>query len=119
MEAALCLLWADAFGGRDIAPEDDFFELGGSSLLAANVVGRIRELLGVEVSLRAFFESSTIAALATRIAADFGIEQADAERLRSVRDDSALEDALADLEGMSDAQVAAALTQQGGDQQGE
>jgi hypothetical protein len=35
---------------------DDFFELGGDSLTAGKLVTRLREALGVELPIRAFFE---------------------------------------------------------------
>ncbi len=48
---------------------DNFFQLGGDSILAAQVLARIRDTWGVELSIGQLFEASTVAAIADRIAA--------------------------------------------------
>ncbi|HKI00347.1 MAG TPA: amino acid adenylation domain-containing protein [Thermoanaerobaculia bacterium] len=52
---------------------DDFFELGGNSLLATQVVSRVAEAFQAEISLRGFFEEPTVAGLARQVEAAAGL----------------------------------------------
>jgi amino acid adenylation domain-containing protein len=67
MEEELCNLWRELLGRDQIGVEDDFFALGGQSLLATQLVARVRELFGVELPLRRCFEISTVAEYALAI----------------------------------------------------
>ncbi|AKQ66241.1 Non-ribosomal peptide synthetase [Myxococcus hansupus] len=69
-EARLVEIWKELLRTPGVGRRDNFFELGGHSLLATRVVARIREAFDVELSLRAFFESPTVAALAERLRGD-------------------------------------------------
>ncbi|MFJ5230850.1 amino acid adenylation domain-containing protein [Kitasatospora sp. NPDC088391] len=62
-------LWQDVLGLPRVGVLDDFFELGGDSLLVTRVAARIRAGVGLDLSIREVFESRTAAALAARIEA--------------------------------------------------
>jgi thioesterase domain-containing protein len=63
-EAQLVELWEAAFPKRPIGIRQNFFELGGGSLLAAQICRRIEKSLEKKLSLAAFFQAPTIEELA-------------------------------------------------------
>ena len=63
-ESRIAALWADAL---EIAPpgvDDNFFDVGGHSLIAARIVSELRATFRVDVLMRHLFEQPTIAGLA-------------------------------------------------------
>ncbi|HZE88350.1 MAG TPA: condensation domain-containing protein, partial [Verrucomicrobiae bacterium] len=66
-ERAVARVWSDVLGVARVGAHDGFFDLGGHSLLATQVTARLGSALGVEIPLRAIFESPTVAALASYI----------------------------------------------------
>ena len=56
-------MWADALGIESPGVDDDFFDVGGDSLKAAQIVTALRAQFGVDVAMRHLFERSTIAGL--------------------------------------------------------
>lgn len=65
-EHTLAQLWAEVLGLARVGIRDNFFRIGGHSLLAVRLVARIRETFGTQVSLLALFERPTIAELVGR-----------------------------------------------------
>ncbi|HEX5871728.1 MAG TPA: amino acid adenylation domain-containing protein, partial [Longimicrobium sp.] len=66
-EEVLAGTWAEVLGLARVGVNDNVFELGAESLVATRVAGRIREVFGVELSMRALFEAPTVARLAQRV----------------------------------------------------
>ncbi len=57
---AFAQLWSDVLGVESVDPADNFFSLGGSSLLALQLLSRLRRDLQVDISLRDFLTHSTL-----------------------------------------------------------
>ena len=64
VEGAIAGIWRELFGLARIGVHDSFFALGGDSLLATQIVARVRAALGREVTLSSFLEAGTVARLA-------------------------------------------------------
>jgi amino acid adenylation domain-containing protein len=60
-------IWADLLAVGHVGLDDDFFEIGGHSLLAVHLVHRLEQAFGVTVPMRAIFDAPTVRALAARI----------------------------------------------------
>ena len=63
-EEVLVGVWQNFLGRIPIAASDNFFDLGGHSLMATRVVSRIRDVFGVAFPLRSFFANPDLAAMA-------------------------------------------------------
>ena len=66
-ERVVAQIWEAVLGIEGVGVHESFFELGGHSLIAVRVFSRIRERLGVELPMRAIFESPTVAGLSEAI----------------------------------------------------
>lgn len=65
IESKVADLWMELLKPERIGRYDDFFQLGGRSLLAVQVIARLREMLKVEVAIRDLFEHPTLADFAS------------------------------------------------------
>ncbi len=67
VEKLLADIWCELLGVDEVGVHDNFFNLGGHSLIAIKVATRIREHFHQEINLGAMFETPTVAALAEMI----------------------------------------------------
>ena len=67
IEQRMRSIWKDVLRCDQIGPEDDFFELGGSSLLVTRVVATIAIELGIELPVRDFFANPTLRSISCQI----------------------------------------------------
>ncbi len=80
VEEALVAIWAQVLGRAKVGIYENFFDLGGHSLLITQVISRVRESLQVELPLRTLFEKPTIADFAGAIIQQ-ELERADSDEL--------------------------------------
>ena len=64
LETLLTQIWEDMLDRRPIGMEDDFFELGGDSLLGARLLARVDRIFGKKLTVAWFFEAPTIRRMA-------------------------------------------------------
>jgi len=83
VDPALRAIWAEVLGVDELDVEDDFFALGGNSLLATQITARVADVLGVEVALDALFEAPTLGAYAEQVRAAGGSAAASREQQRN------------------------------------
>jgi amino acid adenylation domain-containing protein len=68
-EETLAAIWSELLGVERVGVRDDFFLLGGHSLTAARILSRVRDALGVDLSLLVVFETPTVEGMAAAAAA--------------------------------------------------
>ncbi len=69
IEEAVASLWAELLAADRIGAKDNFFEVGGHSLMAIQLIARLRQAFGVEPSLKDFIDDATVARLARLVEA--------------------------------------------------
>ncbi|MDQ6606642.1 MAG: amino acid adenylation domain-containing protein [Actinomycetota bacterium] len=91
IEEAVAAMWAQTLGLERVGVTEDFFEIGGHSLVATQVVAQVRSGLAVDLPLHSLFTCPTVESLAAEIMRMMG---------ESEQDETA--ELLAELEGLSD-----------------
>ncbi len=66
--AEVAAIWGQLLGVDGIGERDDFFELGGTSLLAVQLIARLREVFGVRLPMRSVFDTPTVQEMAAKVA---------------------------------------------------
>jgi amino acid adenylation domain-containing protein len=66
-EAAVASIWADVLGVERVDVHDDFFALGGHSILAMLVTSKLREMFSVDLPVHLLFIAPTVAELAAAV----------------------------------------------------
>ncbi|BCL84575.1 amino acid adenylation domain-containing protein [Ktedonobacteria bacterium brp13] len=67
LEAQLTQIWAAVLGLERVGVQNNFFDLGGHSLNATQIISRVQQATGVTLPLRSLFEDPTVAGLARAI----------------------------------------------------
>jgi acyl carrier protein len=98
VEQTIADIWQTLLGIERVGVDDSFFDLGGHSLLATQLISRLRDTFQVELSLRSFFETPTIASLARAVAES--VEEHESKKLEQM---------LQEVEGLTEAELDAAL----------
>jgi FkbH-like protein len=110
LERRLVDIWSNLLGVSAIGIHDNFFDLGGHSLLAVQLLSIVQKTFGADLSLKIVYSGDfTVAELAK------AIELYEIQKLGGGEYDSLL----AELEGLSDEEVAALLAQEQSDQPGQ
>ncbi|MEW6738053.1 MAG: KR domain-containing protein, partial [Acidobacteriota bacterium] len=91
IEQVSAAIWQELFGIEQVGIHDNFFNLGGNSLLAIQIVSQLRKTFQVEISLSKLFESPTVAGIAAVIS----------ESIRREQELEEMEQLLREIEGMS------------------
>ena len=101
LQAEIAAIWAKLLGIESIGIYDDFFDLGGNSLMGTQLISQLRETFQVELPLRSLFEDPTIAGVSKIIA--------EAREKSEAGDTGQIADMLKAIEQMSDEEAAAML----------
>jgi amino acid adenylation domain-containing protein len=68
-EQAVVDIWRQVLPAQAVSPDSDFFDLGGDSLLATQIVARVRQVFGIGLDLRELLDAPTPAAMAVLVEA--------------------------------------------------
>lgn len=102
LERDLVALWAELLNVEAVGIHENFFELGGHSLLAVQLLSRVRQLYGVDLSLEVVYSGEFMVAELAKAIELKEIEQAGGD----------YDELIQELEGLSDAEVRALLAEE-------
>lgn len=68
LETAVAAIWVEALGVSEVQPDDDFFDLGGHSLIAIDVIDQVKKQTGVGLQFSDLQRARTVASLTDLIA---------------------------------------------------
>ena len=89
IEELICSVWAEVLGRGQVGAQDNFFDMGGHSLLALQAMSRLSRRLGREVPVHLLFATQTVSVLAREIEAATHVDH-HARRLVAIRSAGAL-----------------------------
>lgn len=103
VEVRVTAIWQDLFGVDQVSIYDNFFDLGGNSLLGVQLVTRIRNEFEIDLPMSALFESASVAELAQYIS-DHQLQPEELDELEAL---------LAEIEGLTEDDIEAELAEEG------
>ena len=98
VEERIAAIWTELLGIRKIGAFDNFFHLGGHSLLTTQLVSRLRNEFLLEVPLPSFFDDPTVSGLAQVIELARWAEQVAEEQAKEGTKEAVLEGELVEME---------------------
>ncbi len=107
MEQEIATIWAEVLHLPEVGRKDNFFMLGGHSLSATQVVSRLRSQFSLELTMTEFFQTATLADLATLL-----------EQRQVLQEDTEFLNLIAQVEQLSDDEVSRLLFEKGISQNG-
>lgn len=107
-EQTIARIWQEVLGIAEIGVQDHFTELGGDSLLATQVLSRLRNSVRGDISLAMLFSCPTIAELAVALD-NANLAEDDTRRVNSTEE--GLEGIMDELGGLSEAELASLVRQ--------
>lgn len=60
LELTILKIWKDIFNNENVGVDNNYFSIGGDSLIATSIIGKIRNKLGIKLSIRDIFENPTV-----------------------------------------------------------
>jgi acyl transferase domain-containing protein/acyl carrier protein len=80
-ETIVAGIWRQLLGVESIGRTDDFFELGGNSLVATYLLARLREQFEIDIPLRSLFEAPTVRELGERVREALRVKRQDLDKM--------------------------------------